>query len=192
MPGIGNKQIGYLFNVVDVFQDHCAAAGCGGTDDDVATAENLLDQCPGITDALNFIHVQSLFESSQESAFTGNILLGNNVELISSQKYDMDNPNPDQQRDQTQSQGQNTGIHLPVIAEDSGKTRCQKSSQSNAQRRSDSIPKRVPDASHHKEKCVFFCATKEFLFFCFIHVDLLCFVLRLRRGQNMKKRKAGI
>ena len=122
MPGIGNKQIGYLFNVVNIFQDHCAAAGCGGTDDDVATAENLLDQCPGITDALNFIHVQCLFESSQESAFAGNILLGNDVVLIFSQKYDMDNPNPDQQRDQPQSQVQNTGIHLSVIAEDAGES----------------------------------------------------------------------
>ena len=122
MPGIGNKQIGYLFNVVDVFQDYRAAAGCGGTDDDVATAENLLDQCPGITDALNFIHVQCMFESSQKSAFTGNILFGNNVKLISSQKYDIDNPNSDQQRDQTQSQVQNTGIHLSVIAEDAGES----------------------------------------------------------------------
>ena len=122
MPGIGNKQICYPFNVVNVFQDHRAAAGCGGTDDDVATAENLLDQCPGITDALNFIHVQCLFESSQESAFAGNILLGNDVVLIFSQKYDMDNPNSDQQRDQTQSQVQNTGIHLSVIAEDAGES----------------------------------------------------------------------
>ena len=122
MPGIGNKQICYPFNVVNVFQDHRAAAGCGGTDDDVATAENLLDQCPGITDALNFIHVQCMFESSQKSAFTGNILFGNNVKLISSQKYDIDNPNSDQQRDQTQSQVQNTGIHLSVIAEDAGES----------------------------------------------------------------------
>ena len=122
MPGIGNKQIGYSFNLVDIFQNHCSPAGCGGTDDDVAAAEYLLDQCPGITDALNFIHVQCLFESSQESAFAGNILLGNDVVLIFSQKYDMDNPNPDQQRDQPQSKVQNPGIHLSVIAEDAGES----------------------------------------------------------------------
>jgi len=55
MPGIGNKQIGYSFNLVDIFQNHCSPAGCGGTDDDVAAAEYLLDQCLGITDGMLFV-----------------------------------------------------------------------------------------------------------------------------------------
>jgi hypothetical protein len=44
-----------LFNFIDIFENHSGTIGCGGTDDDVAASQDLLNQGLGIADALDFI-----------------------------------------------------------------------------------------------------------------------------------------
>ena len=72
-------------DVIDVVQDQSGAVSRGGTDDDIAAAEELLDQCLCITDTLNFIQAERLAEADQYAAFTADSFIRNDIELIFAQ-----------------------------------------------------------------------------------------------------------
>lgn len=78
-----------LFDVIDIDQHHSGPVGCGGTDDDIAAAENLLDQSLRIAHALNLVQPERLIESRQYSALAGNAIVAYDVKLIFAQKYDV-------------------------------------------------------------------------------------------------------
>jgi len=76
-------------------------------------------------------------------------------------------------------------VEFTVIADKSDYPADKQTATSDTQYGSDAEPENVPDASCDKEKAVAFDSVKDF-FICCIHVHLQCFVLRPKRGQNMK------
>lgn len=68
-----------FFDVINIFQNYSGTVGCGGTDNDVAASQDLLDQGLGVADALDFIESKRLIEAGQNAAFAGNAVTTDNV-----------------------------------------------------------------------------------------------------------------
>lgn len=176
-----------FFDVIDVDQYHAAADGCRGTDDDIAAAENLLNQSLRIADTLNFLEPERLIEPRQDSALAGDTPVAHDIKLIFAQKHDMQNPDCDQRRDQNHSKGDDARIHFAAVPDCSGDTAGKQSSQAHGKRDADGIPDCIPYVFNDEKELIAFDLVQNFFVFCFVHGDLLCFVLRPRRGQNMKE-----
>ena len=177
-----------FFDVIDVAQDQPGPVGGGRTDDDGAATENLLDQRLGIADTSDFIQAERLVEAVQNAAFTADASGRNDIKLIFTQQDNVENPNGDHQRDREQSQRNDSHIHLAVVPDHSGDAAGKQGSESDAQNDSDGKPDGIPYTSDDKEKAIPFDPVQDFFILCFVHGNLLCFVLRPPAGTKHETR----
>ena len=162
-----------FFDVIDIAQDQSCPVGGGRTDNDVAAAENLLDQRLGITDTSDFIQAKRLAETVQNTSFTVDSSVRNDVKLIFTQQNNVENPDGDHQRDQGQSQKNDPHIHFAIVPDHSGDAAGKQSSESDAQNDSYGEPDGIPYISDNEEESISFDPKKNFPIFDFIaHDDL--------------------
>ena len=162
-----------FFDVIDIAQDQSSPVGGGRADDDVAAAENLLDQRLRITHTSDFIHAKRLAEAVQDTSFTADSSGRNDVKLIFTQQGDVENPDGDHQEDQGQSQRNDPHIHLAVVPDHSGDAAGKQSSESDTQNDSNGEPDGIPYISDNEKESISFDPKKNFSIFDFIaHDDL--------------------
>ena len=178
-------------NLIDVVQDQSGAMRCGGTDHDVAAAEELLDQGLGVAHALNLVPTEGVVEADQHPAFAGYALGADRVKLILPKQDDVEDSDSDRQRNQDYSEVNDRQIQFVVIAEKTENTAEQQSSEADAQRGSNAEPDDVPDRFGDKKKTVAFDAVEDFFIFV-VHLSFPFRVLSLASGgDNTPIRKNG-
>ena len=172
-------------------QDQRGAMRCGGTDHDVAAAEELLDQSLCVTHALNLIPTEGVVEADQHPAFAGYALGTDRVKLMLPKQDDVEDSDSDRQRNQDYSEINDRQIQFAVIAKKADNTAEQQSSEADAQRGSNAEPDDVPDCLGDKKKTVAFDAVEDFFIFV-VHLGFPFRVLSLApRGNNTPIRKNG-
>jgi len=104
-----------FFDLIDIPQNNSCTVSRGGTDDDVAASQDLLDQGLGVADALNFIESKRLVKAGQDAAFAGDAMSADNIELFFAQQDNIQKSDYDNQDCQDYSAAYSSQIHFSAV-----------------------------------------------------------------------------